>query len=416
MRNLGRVSSIWLVALLLAVACAPPAPTPTAAPAKPTAAPAPTTAPAKPAEAPAPTAAAVKPAEKAVEKPAQAPGGQPTSLSFRNSFLPAMGYAQFWLAAKEYWPQLGLNVAVKPGQGDAQTVQAVASGADQVGFAGAFITMKSIQEGLPITMIMMVSRRDPTGLIFMQDSGIRTWKDLAGKRIGSFPAAAQQRQAMLTIAKKEGVTEDQMQLVNVDPPASVSQLLQKSIDGFTGFAWAQDVWMRCAGQAGATSLRFADYGFEVSGQAVIANTNWLRTAPEDVVTRFLLGVAQASTSMKQNPEHAFSVMKETNPEAVLDRAQQLAGMAKQGGYVRWQWDPDSRPFKEKGFGWIDSTEISQSQDRLVEAGLLTQKAEVEKYFTTKYLEDPAVKKAAMDFHTVPWGDIPADVKQQCGVE
>jgi hypothetical protein len=173
--------------------------------------------------------------------------------------------------------------------------------------------------------------------------------------------------------------------------------------------------MRCAGSKAATSWAFADYGFDIYGAAVIANTNWLQSTPDDVVTRMMVGIIQSSTAMKRDPEHAFTVLKEGNPSAVLDRTQQLASMANPGGYTRWSWDAPSKPFETNGFGWIDVDEMAQSESRLVDAGLLPQTLPAERYYTAKYLNDPAVRQAALDFQKAPWGDIPNDVKQQCGV-
>jgi ABC-type nitrate/sulfonate/bicarbonate transport system substrate-binding protein len=324
-----------------------------------------------------------------------------------------MGYAEFWLAQKEFWPQLGLTVDVKPAQGGAQSVQAVASGADPVGHAEFIPFLEGVQQGLPITALLVTARRDSTGLIFMESSGIKSWKDVAGWTIALNPGSPQAKNMLESVARKEGVDPGQIRLVSAEGSRE-TLLIEKKIDGFFGYARAQDVWMRCAGQQGATSWRFADHGFDVYGQVVIANTNWLKTVPEDVVTRLVLGITQAAVEMKKNPERTFKVMADANPGAELDRSQ-LVGVA-DDGYVRWSWDAPSKPFQEKGWGWIDAEQMELSQSRLVEAGLLKDKLPVDRYYTTTYLEHPAVRQAALGFNQASWGPLPADLLQQCGLK
>src|SRR5437764_11699765 len=165
-------------------ACAPAAPAPTAPPktTAPAAAPAPTT---SPAVAPA-AQLAVSPA--AAAQPTMAPLAQPVKFKFRTPFAPSSIFAPFYAAQAMYWPPLGLEAEVLPGTGSAAVVKTVGAGTEQMGYSQLSSVVAGIQEGVPVTILAVIQRRDPSGVIYLEKSGVKDWKDLEGKTVGDFPA------------------------------------------------------------------------------------------------------------------------------------------------------------------------------------------------------------------------------------
>ena len=341
---------------------------------------------------------------------AASPSAQPTSFKLRTPFAPAMAYGQFYAAQELYWPKLNLDGTALPGKGSAAAVQTVGAGSEQMGYSSVVPIMEGIQQGMPIKILAVIERRDPTGITFMKDSGIRDIKDLVGKRVGNFPAGST-GPLFRTILRQNGIDERKIQIVNVPPGGHTALLLERKIDAVVEFAGAGDVWMRCDGYD-ATSLPLSDFGLELYGAGVFVNTKWADQVGDEVVARALLGIIQGSILIKQDTERALGILQKLNPHVQIDRFRGLSSVA---AYIRWSWYPESPVLNKQGLGWIDETEMAKTQKVLVESSLLQKEIEVGGYYTNKYLKDPRVNQAAMEMVRTPWPKTPDDVKKKCGL-
>ena len=334
---------------------------------------------------------------------------QSQSFRFRTPFVPTLGYAEFYVAQELYWPKLNLDGQTLPGKGSAAAVQTVAAGSEQIGYSAMASVAGGIQEGLPIKIIAIGQRRDPAGLVFLKDSGIKELKDVRGKRIGNFPFG--HTGAFLRIAlKRAGVDEKAVQIVNVPPGGEIPLLLEKKIDAMAGFYLSQDVWINCRGGIEAASIPFANFGLDMYGQAVYVNTKWAEQVGDDVITRALLGIIRGSMLVKRDTEQAIRIVGKLNPGVQIDRFRELSSL---NTYVRWAWNPDSPVIQKRGWGWIDDAEMKRTQQTILEAGLVQKEIDTNAYYTNKYLQDPQVSQAAMEWARSPWMETPDDVKKKC---
>src|SRR6476469_7237912 len=92
---------------------------------------------------------------------------------------------------KGFYEQAGLNVEIGPGKGSGSTAQIVASKAAQFGFADGFVVGNSVSKGMSIRMVAGIFRRNPTAVVVLDESDIRTPKDLEGKTV-AIPTGATQ--------------------------------------------------------------------------------------------------------------------------------------------------------------------------------------------------------------------------------
>src|SRR3989338_2615786 len=187
---------------------------------------------------------------------AASPSAQPIPFKLRTPFAPTLQFAQFYVAQELYWPKLNLAGTTLAGKGPGATVQSVAAGSEQVGSSTVVEVMNGIQKGMPIKIIAVIQRRDPGGIIFMKDSGIRELKDLVGKRVGQIPTAFYSS-FLRTALRQNGFDEQGVRLVNVPPGGEVSLLLERKIDALVAIAGGQDLRLRCKGFE-ATSIPFSD--------------------------------------------------------------------------------------------------------------------------------------------------------------
>ena len=341
---------------------------------------------------------------------AASPSAQPTSFKFRTPFAPAMAYGQFYAAQELYWPKLNLDGTALPGKGSAAAVQTVGAGSEQMGYSDTVSLMNGIQQGMPVKILAVIGRRDPTGIVFMKDSGIRDIKDLVGKRVGSYPAGSTGSLFRATL-RQNGIDERKVQIVNVPPGGEIPLLLERKIDAVVNFTGAADTRLRCMGHK-ADSIALAAFGLELYGQAVFVNTKWADQVGDDVVARALLGIIQGSIIVKQDAEQALRILQKLNPEIKLDR---FAEWGTQQTFIRWGWHHESPVVNKQGFGWVDEADMVKTQKVLIESGLLQKEIEAGDYYTNKYLKDPRVHQAAMEIARTPWPEAPDDVKKKCGL-
>jgi NitT/TauT family transport system substrate-binding protein len=120
---------------------------------------------------------------------------------------------------KGYYEQAGLNVEIGPGKGSGSTAQLVASKATQFGFADGFVVGASVSKGMNIRMVAGIFRRNPTAVVVLDESDIRTPKDLEGKTIAG-PTGGTQFVQWPAFVKGCDLDGSKIRFTNVDPAGS----------------------------------------------------------------------------------------------------------------------------------------------------------------------------------------------------
>src|SRR5215467_1867294 len=131
--------------------------------------------------------------------------------------------------------RLGLNVTVDRGVGSGDTVVKVASGAYDIGYAdlNAMIRFNDQNPGQKLIAVMIAHDKATTGLATKSDSGIKSPKDLAGKRIAS-PQGDGSRQLFPLFAKINKLDESSITWINVSPELRETLLIRGEADAISG--------------------------------------------------------------------------------------------------------------------------------------------------------------------------------------
>ena len=127
---------------------------------------------------------------------------------------------------KGFYEQAGLNVEIGPGKGSGSTAQLVASKATQFGFADGFVVGNSVSKGMSIKMVAGVFRRNPTAVVVLDESDIKTPKDLEGKTVGG-PTGGTQFVQWPAFVKGCGLDGSKIRLTNIDPAGSPPALITR---------------------------------------------------------------------------------------------------------------------------------------------------------------------------------------------
>ncbi|MGE8320560.1 MAG: ABC transporter substrate-binding protein [Comamonas sp.] len=224
------------------------------------------------------------------------------------------GPAAFFLlpAAKGYFKDAGLDVAIDAGSGSGGVVQRVASGAYDLGFAdlAALMEFQANNPDVPNqpVAVMMVYNNTPASVMALKKSGIAKPADLSGKKLGA-PVFDAGRRGFALFAKANQVGS--VQWTTMDPPLRETMLVRGDIDAITGFTFTSLLNLEARGvkAADVTVMPFADHGVKLYGNAIIASPKLIQQNP-GAVKAFLQAFAKGAKEVIANPGAAVAHVKE----------------------------------------------------------------------------------------------------------
>jgi NitT/TauT family transport system substrate-binding protein len=214
-------------------------------------------------------------------------------------------------AAKGYFKDAKLDVTIDAGNGSGGTVNRVASGAYDMGFAdlAALMEFHANNQDAPNkpVAIMMVYNDTPASVMALKKSGIKTPADLNGKKLGA-PVFDAGRRAFPIFAKANNLTG--FQWTSMDPPLRETMLVRGDVDAITGFTFTSLLNLEARGVKAedVVILPYPAYGVKLYGNAIIASPKILKENPA-AVKAFLAAFAKGMKDVIGNPAAAIQDVK-----------------------------------------------------------------------------------------------------------
>jgi len=215
-------------------------------------------------------------------------------------------------AAKGYYKDAKLDVAVDAGNGSGGTVTRVASGAYDMGFAdlAALMEFHANNPDAPNkpVAVMMVYNNTPASVMALKKSGIKTPADLNGKKLGA-PVFDAGRRAFPIFAKANNING--VQWTSMDPPLRETMLARGDVDAITGFTFTSVLNLEARGVKAdeIVVLPYPDFGVKLYGNVVIASPKLIKENPA-AVKAFLLATAKGMKDVFANPEATIEFVKQ----------------------------------------------------------------------------------------------------------
>jgi len=214
-------------------------------------------------------------------------------------------------AAKGYFKDAKLDVAIDAGNGSGGTVTRVASGAYDMGFAdlAALMEFHANNPDAPNkpVAVMMVYNDTPASVMALKKSGIKTPADLSGKKLGA-PVFDAGRRAFPIFAKANAVTN--VAWTAMDPPLRETMLVRGDIDAITGFTFTSLLNLEARGvkSQDVVVLPYPNYGVKLYGNAIIASPKLVKENPA-AIKAFLAAFAKGAKDVIGNPTAAIADVK-----------------------------------------------------------------------------------------------------------
>jgi NitT/TauT family transport system substrate-binding protein len=154
-----------------------------------------------------------------------------TKLVAETDWTPHGMIAGLMLAKQKGWfDAAGLDVNVLDGKGSTTTIQQLAAGQIDIGFAQLSTMAAAVGNGLPVISIMGIVQAGDAGIAVPVNSGWNTLRDIKGKRIlvASGSGTAPYLDAFL---KAGGLSRSDVTVINCDITAQVPTYIQGGADG-----------------------------------------------------------------------------------------------------------------------------------------------------------------------------------------
>jgi len=255
----------------------------------------------------------------------------------------------------------GLAVSTNVANGSPDAIARVASGASDFALVdiNELIRFRGKADAAPVKAVFVLFNKSPYAIVARKSRGIHALSDIAGKTVGVaesdlsirlWPALA--RQNGIKIAN---VTQSKISVAVREPILSAGQ-----VDAVAGFSYLSAVNLRDRGVPAddLAVLRYADYGCEAYGFAVIVNPAFAIAKPE-AVKGFLRAVIAGTQLAIREPERAVddvvSQMDGGLPDLELERLRTVISDNILTGEVQ-----------RNGIGGIDPARLDRSIDQIAE--------------------------------------------------
>lgn len=258
-------------------------------------------------------------AAAALTLPAAAAAQDKVSLRL-NWYLGGLHVPFYYGKERGFYAAEGIDLAINEGRGSANTVQVVAAGGDTFGMADSSSVILTASKGAEVKSVMSLLNSTGFSVISLAEAGLRTPKDLEGKRVAVSPGDPL-GSLLQAVCKANGVDCGKIGLVQVDPAAKVVTVLEKKADALLGGADDQYFLIKQRGFQPA-AMRYADWGANIVGMTIVAKGETLQKNP-DLVRRFLRASVKSWEEARKNPgaavDAALKVKPDLNRQSTLDQ-------------------------------------------------------------------------------------------------
>ncbi len=211
---------------------------------------------------------------------------------------------------KGIYKKNGLDITIERGFGSADTVKKVAAKTGDYGFAdfGAVVIARS--KGSKAKMLAVIHAKSLMAIMSLKPSGVRTPKDLEGKKVG-YRAGGGVSTMLPALFAANKVDASKIQMINMAPtaliPSVVAGKVAVSADSYqTEFP----TLAKAAAKSGkeAYSFLFSDFGVDILSNGLIAHDDVIKSN-RDRTKRWVTATMQSFAWSIKNTDEALKIFQ-----------------------------------------------------------------------------------------------------------
>jgi NitT/TauT family transport system substrate-binding protein len=307
-------------------------------------------------------------------------------VSLLLNWLAGGDHAPYYYAQKMGWyKDAGIDLTLLQGKGSMVAAQAAGAGVNTFGLADMTTILVAIGKGADEKAVMDIYANYPGGLYWLKSSGIKSIKDLAGKKIGNPPGDAA-RSLWPALAKANGIDPNSITWVNVGPGAKVAALKARSVDAMTNF---YNEHHTAKAQLGSDMgyLAWKDAGVNPYGNAIVVNGAYLK-GHRDTVAAFVKVTQKAFAACVADPKPCVDALVEAN-----------SGLQADSQLVNWhevEQLMSDKTSQTVALGWFDPQRMTDTYDLVKTYVGLDKPFDVKQAYTNDFL-DKSIKMKDIPF-------------------
>lgn len=231
------------------------------------------------------------------------------SVAIRFTFdrPPDASMAPFFLAAKDgRFGAERLNVSFSSASGSPEALARVARGDSELALVdiNELIRFRDKDDAAPVKAVFVLFNSAPYAIVARKSRGIRLLPDLDGKAVGIADSDLSMR-LWPALARQNGINPSRVKFHKISAAVREPILSAGQVDAVAGFSYLSAVNLRDRGVPGAdlVVLRYADYGCEAYGFAVVVNPAFAAAKP-DAVKGFVRALMAGITATVREPGRA----------------------------------------------------------------------------------------------------------------
>ncbi len=211
---------------------------------------------------------------------------------------------------KGYYNADQIACDIKSGNGSGSVIRLVANKDTTFAYGSATTMMQLAAQGAPVISIATIDAQGTNSVLVNPDSGIKTFKDLEGKRVLT-TAGAGVNTLFPVACKNAGVDISKIELTNVSENALVPSYLRGLAPAILGGMDDKPAEIEANGGKPPIIFNYADYGVAQPGYAIVAHKDTVANQP-DLCKRFVAATIQSVQEAKDHPEEAVNALAEAN--------------------------------------------------------------------------------------------------------
>ncbi|MFQ5914058.1 MAG: ABC transporter substrate-binding protein [Nitrospinota bacterium] len=304
-------------------------------------------------------------------------GQQKERVTLKWAWLYGPTVAPFFVGIeKGFFAAEGIDLDFPDGRGSVKNVQFLSAKKVLFAIADLATAAKFISQGAPVKAVWGYMQTSPMSVIAQEGLGVRSPKDLEGRKIGA--AAGDAGKAIFpALAKLNAVDVSKIKFVNVTFAARNTSFLNGDVDAIIAFFPDNVPFLRSKG-AEVSFLRYADFGVNTLSQGVNVHESVL-TEKADTLRRLLRGV---SRSVKYSQTHLDETIAALQKRAPLSMKDPVVARGVLKSVLSLGHTENSRG---KPLGWMARKDWEQTIDILTNYGGVKKALPPERYYTNDFV-------------------------------
>jgi len=296
------------------------------------------------------------------EARAQVETRQPIAIQFSLDRPIDAAAAPFVLAAgRGLFGSEGLTVATNIASGSPDAIARVVAGTSDFALVdiNELIRFRGKSDAPPVKAMFVLFNQSPYAIVARKSRGVHALSDIEGKTLGVAGSDLSIR-LWPALARRNGIRITSVKMNKISAAVREPMLSAGQVDAVAGFSYLSAVNLRDRGVPAddLVVLRYADYGCEAYGFAVIVNPAFAASRPEAVkgfVRAVIAGTDLAIKQPRRTADEVVNRMEGGSRDLELERLRTVISDDILTGEV-----------KRNGIGGIDPARLNRSIDEIAE--------------------------------------------------